>query len=321
MKKLIKLLCCFNSCTAIALEIIIIILSFIGTLISIIGLIVIPWGYTSNVGEAFYIISFLMFIYSLVFATILLYVHLSKKIKNSLSCLHLFSFIEIFGCIISICIYLFIIIGAIPDLKNKKEIEEVIESNGTVNVYEHKLVSNSKITTAIFLLIINLIIWILLLFLWISDSIRLKHNIVCSYNDFLNKLRDLGNENPKKLGFSIVGHDKYGTPIYGKRDRNTIKIFNNQSSNVFKSIEKDNKYGIETNGIFRYSYKENSPSYYKKPSYKSVEINHKYKTEKMEKYSEKYNNGSDIMNPYYSNFENRTELNRSSFNNSINPGY
>ena len=52
-----------------------------------------------------------------------------------------------------------------------------------------------------------------------------------------------------------------------------------------------------------------------------MEINHKYKTEKMEKYSEKYNNGADIMYPYYSNFENRTELNRSSFNNSINPGY
>ena len=321
-KKLNKLLCCFNSCRAISLEIIIIILSFIGILIGIIGLIVIPWGYTSNVIEAFYIISFLLFLYSFFIAIFLLFLRLTKKIQNSLNCCYLLTFFEIFGCIISIFLYIFIAIGAIPDLKNKKEIKEVIESNGTYNIYEHKLVSNSKITIALFLIIINLIIWIILLLLWISDSIRIKYNINCSYNEYIERKKDFEKEDPKKYGFNVVGHDKYGTPIYGKRDRDNIKISTMQSQSVFKSIEKINKYDMEANGILSYSGKEKSTSYYnKKASYKSVDLNYKNKTEKMEKYSEKYNNGSNIVNPYYSNFENKTDLNRSSINNSINPGY
>jgi hypothetical protein len=320
MKKFTKILCCFNSCSAISLKIIIIILSSIGILISIIGFIVIPWRYTANIIAAFYIISFVLFIYSLVVSIIFLYLQLSKKMNNPRSSF-IFSIIVIFGSFISIFLYLFIAIGAIPDLKNKKEIKEVIESNGTVNVYEHRLVSNNKVTIDLFLILINLFIWIILLFLWISVSIRFKYNINCSYNDYLDKIKDLEKENPRLCGFTLVGHDKYGMPVYGKRDRDKIKISTTQNQSNFKSIEKYNKYDMETNGILRYSYKEKSPSFYKKPNYKSVDVNYKYKTEKMEKYNEKYINGTDIVNPYYSNFENKTELNRSSFNNSINPGY
>ncbi len=154
-----------------------------------------------------------------------------------------------------------------------------------------------------------------------SESIRIKYNIYGSYNDYKINMKNLEMKNPRESGFTLVGHDKYGSPIYAKKERGIHQFTTSNSGYIIKSIEKYKNSEIETNGIFRDSYHDkDNINMYRKRSYKSVDIVQKYKTEKMEKYGEKYN-GVDICNPYYSNFENKTELNRSSLNNSINPGY
>jgi len=321
MEFFIKISCCFNSYTTICLEIFIIILSIIGIVLGIIGFIVIPWGYTSKIIETFYIISFILFTYSLIFCLFLLIYHIKKKLDTLLDCCLLTSFFEIISCIISIILNIFIAIVAIMDLKNKKEIEEIIESNGNIIIYEHRLVSNNKIILDTTIILINILIWIILLFLWMSESIRIKYNIYGSYNDYKINMKNLGMKNPLKSGFTLVGHDKYGSPIYAKKERGIHQFTTSNRGYIIKSIEKYKNSEIETNGIFRDSYHDkDNINMYRKRSYKSVDIVQKYKTEKMEKYGEKYN-GVDICNPYYSNFENKTELNRSSLNNSINPGY
>lgn len=321
MEFFIKISCCFNSYTTICLEIFIIILSIIGIVLGIIGFIVIPWGYTSKIIETFYIISFILFTYSLIFCLFLLIYHIKKKLDTLLDCCLLTSFFEIISCIISIILNIFIAIVAIMDLKNKKEIEEIIESNGNIIIYEHRLVSNNKIILDTTIILINILIWIILLFLWMSESIRIKYNIYGSYNDYKINMKNLEMKNPRESGFTLVGHDKYGSPIYAKKERGIHQFTTSNRGYIIKSIEKYKNSEIETNGIFRDSYHDkDNINMYRKRSYKSVDIVQKYKTEKMEKYGEKYN-GVDICNPYYSNFENKTELNRSSLNNSINPGY
>ena len=321
MDLFIKISCCFNSYITTCLEIFIIILSFIGIVLSIIGFIVIPWGYTSKITETFYIISFILFTYSLIVSLILLIYHIKKKLDTLLDCCLLTSFFEIISCIISIILNIFIAIETIMDFKNKKEIEEVIESNGNIMINEHRLVSNNKIILDTTIILINILIWIILLFLWMSESIRIKYNIYGSYNDYKINMKKIEMKNPRKFGFTLVGHDKYGSPIYAKKERGKNQLTTSHSNYIFKSIEKYKNSEMETNGIFRGSnHDKDNPNNYRNRSYKSVDVVQKYKAEKMEKYGEKYS-GVDICNPYYSNFENKTELNRSSLNNSINPGY
>ena len=79
----------------------------------------------------------------------------------------------------------------------------------------------------------------------------------------------------------------------------------------------------ENNNILKYSYKEKfNVKNYRKPSYKSVDLPYD-KFHQKEKYIEKYIEDAEITNQYnskYSNFPNKTILNISRVNNSINPG-
>ena len=54
MKIYTKLSCCFNSFSRNCIEISIITISAIGFLLSIMGMAVIPWGYTSRAMQVFY---------------------------------------------------------------------------------------------------------------------------------------------------------------------------------------------------------------------------------------------------------------------------
>ena len=60
-----KFLFSFNSLTTKSIEIIIILLSSFGSILTIAGIAVIPWGYTSKTMEVLYIITLVLFIYSL----------------------------------------------------------------------------------------------------------------------------------------------------------------------------------------------------------------------------------------------------------------
>lgn len=323
MQKIPRFLCCFNSLKTNSIYILIIILSSIGIILNIIGEFVIPWGYSSKVMEILYIISLVLFGFSLFIPIFILC--LRKKISNENLFIYCFSigFIEIFACLFSIFANIFIPIGTIPDFKNTKrvvEISQIKENEKTTINNEQNLVSNVKLGFIIFLLIFNIILWILLLILWVSVMIRLKYKIKGTYNDYLNDQKQISLSTiTKSSELNVIGHDKYGYPIYNN-NHNMAKINYNYGlpNGQYFYNNKKNINEKETNNILRYSYKEKFTDKNGKSNCKSVEINQKIKKEQKEKYIEKYYDGAPIP---YSNYENKTAINYSDYNNSINPRY
>ena len=202
------------------IEILIIILSTIGIILSIIGMAIIPWRYTVKSMKIIFLLSLIMFIYSLIIPSFFLFLR-KKKYNEKIKYISLGnSFILIFACILSILFYIIIAILAIPDLKNKKT-NEIFEKNEGIQKLknnETKLVSNGKLTFSIFLIIINLILWIILLTLWTSELIRIKYKIEGTYNDYINNQKIISTsisiESSQKNGFNAIDQNKFGFPIY-----------------------------------------------------------------------------------------------------------
>lgn len=324
MRKFTKLVCCFNSLTTNTIEILIIILSSIGLILSIIGIAIIPWGYTNTIMEVLFLIVLILFIYSLTIPSIILC--LRKKNYQKIDYLYINSLISIILSLLCIFFNIYIAIGTIPDLKNKKLTIENVEISGqdqeiqkVINT-EQRLVSKGKIIVASIVIVANIIIWLILLFLWISEFIRLKYKIIGSYNDYSIEQKNIPIEGTKRSEFNIIGHDKYGFPLYKEKRENGLHTSKYQNYFNYKINNKyDYREQIETNNILKYSYKEKYNSRILGNSgHKSVDVINKIKNEKKEKYIEKYS--KDAVNPYYSNFENRSVLNFSTGNNSINPG-
>ena len=285
MKIPFNLLCCFNSLKAIVIEILIIVLSSIGLIISVIGVIIIPWKYTSNVMESFYIISLIFFVYSLVVSIIIFHLRKKNNLEKSTIVCFFISFFELFICILSILMYIFIAIIVITDLHNKKKIKNIERLDPETGITyisrsdEGKVVSEGELTFAIISIVINIILWIILLFLWISDLIRIKYKINGAFNENLIKVNK-SNNNLKNLELNIIGHDKFGFPIYSKKNGGNLEINRSKSNFNYKPKEKDIfKFDNENNNIFKYSYKEKfNENRYRKPKYKSVDLsNNKFK--------------------------------------------
>jgi hypothetical protein len=333
MKFPMQFLFCFNSFSSSLIETLIIILSSIGLVISLIGAFIIPWGYTSRVMEAFYIICLIFFFYSLVISASSLYIRKNRK-GNFLSraCI-ISSLFNIITCILSIIIYIVIFIVLIPDLKSKSQIKNVLVLDPETGEYntqastEQSLVSDGEMIFSIITVALNLILWLILLFLWISEHFRQSYNICGSYNEYLEEQKNKSIDNSKNNEYNIVGHDKYGLPIYNIKNGGNIGSARPRSESIFKSSEKTfSKYDVENNNILKYSYKEKLAENLRRPSYKSLDIIHKRKKEKekhFEKYLEKYLENGEVtkdLNQYYFNFSNKTALNLTDANNSINPG-
>jgi hypothetical protein len=101
----------------------------------------------------------------------------------------LLCFFEIFLCIFSLFINLFTAIGTLPDLReynNKKDTNDNEPINGSTynsgNNEESYLVSNGELSYGIIYLVIIIFEWLMLIFLCISDLIRIKLGINRSYN-------------------------------------------------------------------------------------------------------------------------------------------
>jgi hypothetical protein len=326
-----KLLFCFNSFSASLIETLIIILSSIGLVISLIGVFVIPWGYTSRVMEALFIICLILFFYSLVISGYSLYRRKNSKGTFLSQFGIISSFLNIITCILSIIIYIVIFIVVIPELKSKSQIKNVSVLDPETGEYhtqtstEQNLVSNGEMIFSITSIALNLILWVILLFLWISEHFRQSYNISGSYNKYLEEQKNKSVDSSKSNEYNIVGHDKYGFPIYIKKNGGNIVSARPRAESIFKSSEKNStKYDAETNNILKYSYKEKFADNLKKPSHQSLDIIHKRKKEKeKEKYFEKYLENGEVtkdLNQYYYNFSNKTALNVTDADNSINPG-
>lgn len=329
MNYLYKLLCCFNSLSAYFIEILIIILSLISIIVNILGLIIIPWKYTSSVMKILYIICLILLFFSLLISIFNLSSRNSKAKKNKM--VHLApTFLALLACILSLLIFIVIAIVMIPDLKNQHQIKKVQVLDPQTGEYhtktstDEKLVKNGKMTFVISSLIINIILLIFLIFLWISEYIRIKYNISGSYNEYLEETKNKLSEISKISTGNVAGHDKYGFPIYMKSSSNGGN-FEVESSNLnyFNPIsEKRVNYDKENYDVMKYSYKEKYGNNYQKPNNKSVDIIHRKYSQK-EKYIDKYFENCEISQKYnnnYYNFTNKTILNATDANNSINPG-
>ena len=327
MNYLYKLLCCFNSLPANIIEILIIILSLISVIINILGIIIIPWKYISAVMRVLYIICLILLLYSLLISSINLSSRNSKTKKPKMIYLTP-SFFALLACIISILIFIAIAIVIVPDLKDEKQIKNVQVLDPETGEYhtrtsiEENLVKNGKMAFVIISLIINIILLLILIFLWISEYIRIKYNINGSYTEYLEEAKNKLSENSKISTGNVIGHDKYGFPIYSKPNGGNFGI-ESSNLNYFNPIsEKRKNYDKENYDILKYSYKEKYNNFYNKPNIKSVDTIHR-KYNQREKYIDKYFENCEISqkyNPNYFNFMNKTMLNATDANNSINPG-
>jgi len=314
--KFIDFFLCLNSLNALTIEIWIITLSVIGLIISVLGVIFIPWKVTSSAFQILFIIGLIFIALSLVVSLIIIYLRIHHKLKRRiLRILILSLLIVIFICFISLIIFIIIAFGTFDDLDNTitKTIEEVIEETGEVqNVIttEERIISKKEKVITIIIIVALLAIWIFLLFFWVSDYIRFIFNIDISYNEYVKNEKNKQLKHPIRYGYNVVGHDKYGFPILGKIHGNKIKVKESHNEFKVKDAPLSDKYGGTLNVKYYTKYPQKQI-----PKEKQTEI-----INEKEKYLEKYFDGENVYQNY-SNFLNNTILNFEDNNNSINPGY
>ena len=320
--KLIDLLLCFNSLRAKTIEILIIIFSLIGIVLGTLGIIFIPWKITSSAMEILHILILIFSFLSLIFSFIILFLRknhrLSKRVKRILIFISIF--ME-FICLFSLIFLIIISFLTFSDLDNKEGsvIDEVIEETGEVinrTYVEKALTTKVKKILTIIIISLRIVIWILLLFLWVSDYVRLIFGMECSYNEYVATENKRQLEHPKRYGLNVIGHDKYGFPIFGKQVGNKIKIkgVKNKFNEKIKEKYSFSNTFYDENGKINFKYYSNMSQ---KPINKE-ELQEKINEK--EKYLEKYFDGENVYQNY-TNFDNKTILNFDDNNNSINPGY
>ena len=161
-KKIFKYLCCLNSLSAKKIEILLIISSSIGAILTIIGFGVIHWKYTEKAMKIFYILSFIFFLLLIIIPSLFLFWRNKYQIdlidKNSSlykKCV-LLCYIAIFLSCFSIIIQLIIAIGALPDLRKYNKKRENADDPNNPDDQGDVLVSNGELIFAFFSIILNL---------------------------------------------------------------------------------------------------------------------------------------------------------------------
>ena len=319
--KLINILLCLNSLRAKSIEIFIIILSIFAIIICIFGIIFIPWIITSDAMEVLFIIVLILSVLSLIVVSIILHLRNRRKLSKRITKILIIVVIcMIFVCFLSLILLIVLSFVTFSDIDKKQQstIMEVIEETGEVqnitNVEETVAKTWEKIITIIFISIL-LVLWIFLLFFWVSDYVRFIFGIEGSFKEFLANENNRQLKHPIKYGLNVIGHDKYGFPIYGKQVGNKLKIKGVKNTFEEKKGEKINYSGkyFDENGKI-------NVKYYSKSSHSPTLEKTNEKIKEKEKYLEKYYDGENIYQNY-TNFENKTILNFEDNNNSINPGY
>lgn len=321
--KALDLLLCFNYLRAVTIEMLLIILSLIGLALIIFGILYMPWKVTSSAMEILFILSSIFIVLSLIVSLIILILRKNLKIskKRILRILIVTVIILVFICFLALIITVVVAIGIISDLNNKEFYQtiEVIEETGEIqNITETVKDMAKKIKKIITIVTIAILIfiWCIIIILWVSEYVRLILNTGDSYKDYLAKEKERQLRHPLKYGLNVIGHDKYGFPIFGKQIGNTIKIKgvrNKFDEKKEKDINFSAKY-FDENGKINTKYYSNSPS-------KSISKEKQNEIiQEKEKYMEKYFDGENIYQNY-TNFENKTILNFDENNNSINAGY
>ena len=321
--KLVDILLCFNFLTASSIEILLIIISSLLIILGILGIIFIPWSATSSAMEVLFIIILIFSALSLVVSTLIYYLRRSDKLSKRVTKILIIAVISLeFICFFTLILLIILSFTTFTDISKKEhgKVIEVIEETGEiqkVTYLERSLASTRKKIITIVIISVILALWIILLFLWSSEYVRFIFGISCSYKEFVANERDRQLKHPIKYGLNIIGHDKYGFPIYGKQIGNKIKIKGVKNKFEEKKSEKINYSGkyFDENGKI-------NVKYYSKSSFSEPMTQEKIKEkiQEKEKYMEKYFDGENVFQNY-TNFENNTILNYDDNNNSINPGY
>ena len=338
--KLIDILLCFNSLKARSIDQLIIFFSLLEIILGIIGTIFIPWKITSTIMKVLFIISLIFSGLSLAIAIIVLcyrvrFHRLNKRItKIFIITVIIMDFICFFSLILLVIVS-FAVFSEINKKDQNKIVEVIQETGEIVNISDlNKSLANTlEKIISILIISILLIIWIILLLLWSSEYIRLIFRIDISYKDYVINESKKQLKHPLRYGLNIIGHDKYGFPIFGKQIGNKIKIkgvktkIDDKKNEKMNIINSSGKYLDENKGKINYSgkyYDENGKiniKYYSKASHNSMpQEKIKEKIQEKEKYMEKYFDGENVYQNY-TNFENNTILNFEDNNNSINAGY
>ena len=318
--KLLDLLFCFNSLRAYTIEKLLIILSSIGILLCILGIIFIPWKVTNSTMEILFILGFILIIFSLIIAIIIFYLRIRHKLrKRIINILIIANMIILFICFIALILFVILAFFTISDLNNKEitTIEEFIEQTGEqkkITIIENDATTKAKKILSILIIIIVIVIIIILILLWISEYIRLILSTDLSYKEYIKRKKDRALRHPTKSGLNVLGHDKYGFPIFGKQRGQSF---------IIKGVKSKFKEKIQEKPFSRNIFDENGKiniKYYAKYSEKPIEtIKEDENIIEKQKYMEKYFDGENLY-PNYNNFENNTILNFEDNNNSINPG-
>ena len=316
----IDLLLCFNSLKAKTIEILLIIITSIAIILGILGIIFIPWEVTYDSMEILFIIGFILIILSIIVIIIIFFLRIRNKIKRDNTRVLIISAIcVVISCFIALILFVIIAFITISDLNNKEtiRIEEIIEQTGEVKkvqIIENDVTTKTKRVFSILIIAFILAILIFMIFLWVSEYLRLIYSTNLSYKEFIKKGKESALKHPGLNGLTVVGHDKYGFPIFGRQKGNQI---------IIKGIKTKFEEKIEEKTHSReYFNKEGKINlrYYEKYHYQPIEKIKEKETDNFkekEKYLEKYFGDNAFQN--YANFGNKTILNFEDNNNSINP--
>jgi len=318
----IDLLLCFNSLQAKTIEILLIIITSIAIILGILGIIFIPWEVTYDSMEILFIIGFILIILSIIVIIIIFFLRIRNKIKRDNTRVLIISAIcVVISCFIALILFVIIAFITISDLNNKEtiRIEEIIEQTGEVKkvqIIENDVTTKTKRVFSILIIAFILAILIFMIFLWVSEYLRLIYSTNLSYKEFIKKGKESALKHPGLNGLTVVGHDKYGFPIFGRQKGNQI---------IIKGIKTKFEEKIEEKTHSReYFNKEGKINlrYYEKYHYQPIEKIKEKETDNFkekEKYLEKYFDDGDNAFQNYANFGNKTILNFEDNNNSINP--
>ena len=314
----IDLLLCFNSLQAKTIEILLIIITAIAIILGILGIIFIPWEVTYDSMEILFIIGFILIILSIIVIIIIFFLRIRNKIKRDNTRVLIISAIcVVISCFIALILFVIIAFITISDLNNKEtiRIEEIIEQTGEVKkvqIIENDVTTKTKRVFSILIIAFILAILIFMIFLWVSEYLRLIYSTNLSYKEFIKKGKESALKHPGLNGLTVVGHDKYGFPIFGRQKGNQI---------IIKGIKTKFEEKIEEKTHSReYFNKEGKINlrYYEKYHYQPIEKIKEKETDNF-KEKEKYFDDGDNAFQNYTNFGNKTILNFEDNNNSINP--
>lgn len=243
-------LCCFNSQTALCIEITLLVVSILGIIFGIWGMAGIPWSLVSDSAEGFFIFSFVLFIIQLIVVIIFIVLRQNGHINNKFNkCARIVSIIM---AIISGLFFIIMIILTIKVLHDLNKWGDTYIS--VVSGKSEKVVTNGDWANAIISLFCSIILWALSLLLWISDCIRIMSrnsgSLVVSSSGIPNQTQvTVVDTSQQGVQRNLFGYDNQGNPVYTNTYPPTNTNINPQQNNNMVIMAKNDNANINNQNV------------------------------------------------------------------------